>query len=171
MQSLLRGWDLGLAEVRFTQNDILDTTGATRKKWFAFGVHRDRYNREHMLRLEDESSGTQSAFALLALVFNVLDRGGVMAYDELDSDLHPHLLEPLLELFSNPETNPHRAQILFTCHMTEVLRFLQKSQVMLVEKDGLTSHAWRLDTVEGVRSDENRVAKYLAGAYGAVPRL
>ena len=94
-----------------------------------------------------------------------------MAYDELDSDLHPHLLEPLLELFSNPDTNPHRAQILFTCHMTEVLRFLQKSQVMLVEKDGLTSHAWRLDTVEGVRSDENRVAKYLAGAYGAVPRL
>jgi uncharacterized protein len=171
MQSLLRGWDLGLAEVRFTQHEILDSTGATRKKWFAFGVHRDRNNREHVLRLQDESSGTRSAFALLALVVHVLDRGGVMAYDELDSDLHPHLLEPLLELFSNPDTNPHRAQILFTCHMTEVLRFLQKSQVMLVEKDGLTSHAWRLDTVEGVRSDENRVAKYLAGAYGAVPRL
>jgi hypothetical protein len=38
-------------------------------------------------------------------------------------------------------------------------------------EDGLESRAWRLDSVEGVRSDENRVSKYLAGAYGAVPRL
>ncbi len=52
-----------------------------------------------------------------------------------------------------------------------VPRLLQKSQVVLVEKDGLESEAWRLDSMEGVRSDENRVAKYLAGAYGAVPRL
>ncbi len=48
---------------------------------------------------------------------------------------------------------------------------LQKSQILLVEKEGLNSHAWRLDSMEGVRSDENRVAKYLAGTYGAVPRL
>ena len=171
MQNLLRGWDLGLAEVRFSLHEISDSSGRMRKRWFAFGVHRDWNNREHILPLADESSGTQSAFALLALVLYVLEQGGVMAYDELDSDLHPHLLEPLLELFSNSETNPRHAQIVFSCHMTEILRFLQKSQVMLVEKDGLASHAWRLDSVEGVRIDDNRVAKYLAGAYGAIPRL
>jgi uncharacterized protein len=101
----------------------------------------------------------------------VLENGGVIAYDELESDLHPHMLGPLLDLFANPETNPHRAQIIFTCHATEVLRLLQKSQVMLVEKDGLESQAWRLDSMEGVRIDDNRAAKYLAGAYGAIPRL
>jgi hypothetical protein len=43
---------------------------------------------------------------------------------------------------------------------------------MLVEKDeNCESTAWRLDEVEGVRNDDNFYAKYMAGAYGAVPRL
>lgn len=171
MRNLLVQWDLGLSDVMFRQHEITDPNGETTKEWFAFGVHRDGKHKTHLLPFAEESSGTKAAFAMLALILTVLEQGGVIAYDELDSDLHPHILEPLLELFSNSETNPHNAQIIFTCHMVEVLRLLQKSQVMLVEKDGLESRAWRLDSVEGVRSDENRVSKYLAGAYGAVPRL
>jgi hypothetical protein len=42
----------------------------------------------------------------------------------------------------------------------------------LVEKDkNCQSEAWRLDEVKGVRSDDNLYAKYMAGAYGAVPEL
>jgi predicted ATPase len=171
MRNLLVQWDLGLSDVMFRQHEITDPNGETTKEWFAFGVHRDGKHKTHLLPFAEESSGTKAAFAMLALILTVLEQGGVIAYDELDSDLHPHILEPLLELFSNSETNPHNAQIIFTCHMVEVLRLLQKSQVMLVDKDGLESRAWRLDSVEGVRSDENRVSKYLAGAYGAVPRL
>jgi predicted ATPase len=107
----------------------------------------------------------------LGIFLPVLDRGGVIAYDELESDLHPHMLEPLLDLFSNAETNPHHAQIIFTCHAVGVLQLLQKAQVVLVEKDGLESQAWRLDSMDGVRIDDNRVAKYDSGAYGAIPRL
>ena len=125
----------------------------------------------HLLPFAYESSGTKAAFNLLAHFLTVLENGGVIAFDELESDLHPHMLEPLLDLFSNEETNPKNAQIIFTCHSVEVLRLMQKSQTILVEKDGLQSHAWRLDSMEGVRADDNRVAKYLAGAYGAVPRL
>jgi hypothetical protein len=171
MRALLAKWDLGLTDVMFQQHDIPDPSGETKKEWFAFGVHRESKDKTHLLPFAEESSGTKAAFALLAVFLSVLEQGGVIAYDELDSDLHPHMLEPLLDLFSSKETNPHDAQIVFTSHVVEVLRLLQKCQVMLVEKDGLESHAWRLDTVEGVRSDENRVAKYLSGAYGAVPRL
>ena len=54
----------------------------------------------------------------------------------------------------------------------EVLNILHKSQVMLVEKNEYNeSTAWRLDSVEGIRSDDNFYAKYMAGAYGAVPQL
>jgi AAA15 family ATPase/GTPase len=101
----------------------------------------------------------------------VLAGGGVMAYDELDSDLHPLMMPTLLDLFANDETNPYHAQILFTTHQIDVLRLLQKSQVMIVEKDGLESQAWRLDELEDVSGDENRVARYMAGAYGGIPRL
>jgi hypothetical protein len=171
MVALLRQWDLGISDVTLHEIEIPDQGGEKKKQWFALGLHRDAKNNIHTLPFVQESSGTQSAFELMALFLPALDNGGVVAWDELDSDLHPHLLQALLEMFADSETNPHRAQIIFTCHAVEVLRLLQKPQIMLVEKHGLESHAWRLDTVDGVRSDENRVAKYLSGAYGAVPRL
>ncbi|MDP1672971.1 MAG: ATP-binding protein, partial [Burkholderiales bacterium] len=74
--------------------------------------------------------------------------------------------------FSNPETNPRHAQLLFTCHAIEVLNLVGKSQVMLVEKDqNCESSACRMDAVQGIRSDDNFYAKYMAGAYGAVPNF
>ena len=82
------------------------------------------------------------------------------------------MLEPIIDLFASAETNPYNAQLLFTCHAIEILNLLNKSQVILVEKDTLCeSAAWRLDSMEGVRSDDNLYAKYMAGAYGAVPQL
>ncbi|MEI2642189.1 MAG: hypothetical protein V9G10_07610 [Candidatus Nanopelagicales bacterium] len=49
---------------------------------------------------------------------------------------------------------------------------LHKSQVMLVEKnESNESSAWRMDSVTDIRSDDNFYAKYMAGAYGAVPQL
>ncbi len=82
------------------------------------------------------------------------------------------MLEPILDLFANPASNPHGGQLLFTCHAMEVLNIIHKSQVMLVEKNtNNESNAWRLDSVEGIRGDDNFYAKYMAGAYGAVPQL
>jgi uncharacterized protein len=174
MRQLLARWDLGLTDVvihEYESADPSDPSGSTKqKRWFPFGVHRDKKN-QYTLPFYEESSGTRSAFTLLVSVLAVLAGGGVLAYDELDSDLHPMMLPPLLDLFSNPDTNPNLAQILFTTHQVDVLRLLQKSQVVIVEKDELESHAWRLDELEGVRSDENRVARYLAGAYGGIPRF
>jgi predicted ATPase len=172
MRDLLAKWDLGLEDVTIREHEIPDATGAVKSLWLAYGVHRDlARGKEYSLPFAHESSGTQAAFTLLAEILVALEAGGLVVWDELESDLHPHMLEPLLDLFSKPQTNPHNAQIIFTCHAVEVLRLLQKSQVMLVEKEGLESTAWRLDSLEGVRSDDNRVGRYLAGAYGAVPRL
>ena len=123
----------------------------------------------------DASAVTQldsAGLVLLHRLLPVLERGGLAVIDEFENDLHPHMLEPILGLFADDRTNPHGAQLLFTCHAMEVLNILHKSQVMLVEKDeNNESTAWRLDSVEGIRSDDNFYAKYMAGAYGAVPQL
>jgi len=117
-----------------------------------------------------ESSGTQGAFVLLSRLLPVLEFGGLAVIDEFENDLHPHMLEPILDLFANPSSNPLRAQLLFTCHAMEVLNLIHKSQVMLVEKNpDCESVASRMDAVEGIRADDNFYAKYMAGAYGAVP--
>jgi CheY-like chemotaxis protein len=92
--------------------------------------------------------------------------------DELEADLHPDMLEPLIKLFINPETNPHNAQIIFSTHSHEVMDLLDKEQIVLVEKDeACNSEAWRLDEVSGVRRSDNLYAKYRSGAYGAVPNI
>jgi uncharacterized protein len=172
MATLLRRWDLGLTDVLVKPFVSQMPAQEQQTVWLPVGVHRDRDGNAHELLFFTESGGTQSAFMLLSRLLPVLADGGIAVIDEFESELHPHMLEPLIGLFADPSTNPHRAQLLFTCHSPEVLNILHKSQVMLVEKDAACeSTAWRMDAVRGIRNDDNFYAKYMAGAYGAVPAL
>lgn len=172
MVALLTAWDMGLSDVKLRELSSQQPGQDVVRFWFPFGLHTDRAGSPRELSFVDESSGTQSAFVLLARLLPVLAQGGLAVIDEFENDLHPHMLEPILDLFANPHTNPHGAQILFTCHAMEVLNVLHKSQVMLVEKDAsCESTAWRMDAIKGIRNDDNFYAKYMAGAYGAVPQL
>lgn len=169
MSRLLSAWDLGLSGVELQEIPVNNPQGPNMKVWWPFGKHRS-HGTEFQLPFNLESSGTQGAFVLLARLLDALERGGLAVIDEFENDLHPHMLEPILDLFANPATNPNRAQLVFTCHAVEVLNLIHKSQVMLVQKDGeCESSAIRMDAVEGIRNDDNFYAKYMAGAYGAVP--
>jgi ABC-type thiamine transport system ATPase subunit len=169
MSALLQSWDLGLADVTVEMLDVPNEKGEMQKVPLPFGMHRHG-DRTARLPLFQESSGTQSAFVLLSRLLPVLRDGGLAVIDEFEADLHPHMLMPILDLFFSPETNPNNAQVIFTCHSVEVLNLLHKSQVTLVQKDeACGSEAWRLDSVRGVRNDDNLYAKYMAGAYGAIP--
>jgi predicted ATPase len=171
MAGILASWDLGLADVRIEKRQISQADGHTEDVFVPVGVHRVQ-GQDHSLLMVNESSGTQGAFVLLAHMLPVLASGGVALLDEMEADLHPHMLTPILDLFFSPKTNPHGAQLIFTSHSMEVLGELHKGQVLLVEKDtDCNSQAWRLDSVKGVRADDNLYAKYMAGAYGGVPQL
>ncbi len=171
MANLLRQWDLGLSDVRLEKHVITRENGTTEEIHLPFGIHRIG-SKEHALMFLHESSGTQGAFILLSRILPALQHGGLVVVDELEADLHPHMLTPILDLFFSPHTNPHNAQIIFTSHSIEVLSLLHKAQVVLTEKDkDGESTAWRLDSVKGVRADDNLYAKYMAGAYGAIPQL
>ena len=171
MSRLLASWDLGLIGVELKEIASATQQNPAKTVWVPFGKHVSR-DTEASLPFALESSGTQGAFVLLSRLLQALEIGGLAVIDEFENDLHPHMLEPILDLFSNPDSNPHNAQLIFTSHAVEVLNLLHKSQVMLVEKDqNCESSACRLDAVEGIRNDDNFYAKYMAGAYGAVPRL
>jgi len=169
MEALLSSWDLGLAGVELQEVTVTNPDGTEQKVWVPFGKH---ISKQHQFGLSFalESSGTQSAFVLLSRILPTLEVGGLAVIDEFENDLHPHMLEPILDLFANPATNPYNAQLLFSCHAMEVLNLVHKSQVMLVEKDeDCESTAVRMDRVRGIRNDDNYYAKYMAGAYGATP--
>ncbi|MDR5899438.1 ATP-binding protein [Halomonas vilamensis] len=164
-------FDLGLNSVDIRELTARDDTGQEKEIFLPFGTHTAEDGRSFELSFFEESSGTQSAFVLLEPILNTLQNGGVAVIDEIDNDLHPHLVPHLLEWFEFDHTNPHQAQLIFTCHTPEVLNLLQKHQIYLVEKHNQLSEAWRLDDMAGLRADDNLYAKYMAGGLGATPEL
>ncbi|EMP54581.1 abortive infection protein [Marinobacter santoriniensis NKSG1] len=171
MVRAIQEFDLGLRGVDIEEQQATTPDGKTETVYVPVGLHRDANGKEFRLSFFDESNGTQSAFVVLEHVLKTLCRGGCAVIDEIDNDLHPHLIPRILDWFRFEHTNPNNAQLIFSCHTPEILNRLQKHQVYLCEKHNQHSEAWRLDEMEGLRADDNLYAKYMAGALGAVPEI
>ncbi len=163
-------FDLGIHDIEYKPQKITDDQGREIEFDFPFASHKCEKG-EFALPLFEESSGTKALFVMLRRVMPVLHYGGIAILDEIDNDLHPHMLPVILNWFKHKETNQHDAQLIFTCHTPEVLNILKKHQIYLVEKEDLLSEAWRLDEMVGIRADDNLYAKYQAGALGAIPNV
>jgi AAA15 family ATPase/GTPase len=169
MNKIICELDLGISSVKINEIEVPTEEDKIQKMYLPVGVHKDNDGRGFELPFFDESSGTKSLFVQLRRILPILEVGGIAIIDELDNDLHPHMLPILIELFKFEHTNPNNAQIIFTCHTPEILNILKKHQIYLVEKENLKSEAWRLDEMSGLRSDDNLYAKYYAGSLGATP--
>lgn len=170
IEGRLKAADLGISALVIREVDaLIEKSGETRKVAMPFVKHRSGKG-EFEMPLTHESAGTKRLFVLLRTFLPVLTEGGVAVIDEMESDLHPHLIPTLLDLFVDPHTNPKRAQLLFTCHHMEILNLLSKEQIVFVEKDeDNVSHVRRLSDIKGVRREENFFANYNAGRYDAIP--
>ena len=169
-EQLLCQFDTGISKINFAPVIMVDENKKQKEVLMPMGVHQHDDQAIEFL-FTDESNGTRSAFILLGMILPVLESGGMAIIDEIDNDLHPHLLPHLIDLFKFEHTNPHQAQLIFSCHTPEVLNILKKHQIYLVQKENQESEAWRLDEVVGVRADDNLYAKYMAGAFDAVPNV
>lgn len=174
VERLLRVWDLGLSGLSIREAEVVQNVldpDVKQKVWMPYGRHAS-HGQDFELPFFLESNGTKSAFSLLSFLLPTLNKGGLAVIDEFESDLHPHMLAAILDLFASQRTNPHNAQLVFTSHAIEVLNLLDKQQVMLVEKNAdCESTALRLNQISGVRGDVSLYGKYMAGAFGAVPHL
>lgn len=170
MQEMLKSWDFGLAGVQMHEVTI-NLPESVQKRWIPIGVHKVD-GEEFKLSFEFESGGTRSAYILLAQIIPVLEKGGIAVIDEIEAELHPNVLNEILSLFLMDSTNPEKAQLIFTTHAIQVIDRLDKNQIIFTEKQpNQTSEAFALSEIKGVRPDENYLAKYKAGAYGALPTL
>jgi hypothetical protein len=166
--ALLRFADLGINEVQMT--DALDPRLARKRVQL---VHRAG-GQDLAFDLREESAGTRMWFYLIGPVLNVLREGRVLLFDEIDASLHPKLSARLLELFQDPKTNRHGAQLLFTTHDTSLLNHLNRDEAWLTEKgdDGATTLTALAEFgSDKVRRSLNLEKAYLAGRFGAVPEL
>lgn len=127
-----------------------------------------------------ESAGTNKVFALSAPILESLDDGVTLVVDELDSKMHTKLSERLIQMFNNPEENPHGAQLVFTAHDTNLLsnELLRRDQIWFTKKDAvenssiyslLKAHEESVKLSHAPRNDSNYQKNYVQGEYGAVP--
>ncbi|HLS79698.1 MAG TPA: ATP-binding protein [Nocardia sp.] len=64
--------------------------------------------------ITDESSSTLALLRLLPVMLDALDTGRVLAVDDIGAGLSGDQTDRLIQLFQNPETNSHGAQLVFT---------------------------------------------------------
>ena len=126
------------------------------------------------LDLTEESLGTQHLFYLSTILKSAFEKGETIIIDEIDSSLHPLLVNFIVGLFHNPEENKNNAQLIFSTHDTNLLSLdiFRRDQIYFAEKNSRTgeSELYSLDEFP-VRKTENIRSGYLQGRYGAIPFL
>ena len=135
-------------------------------------IHQKANGENVVFDLEDESDGTKKIFGLAGPWLEALHKGHVLIVDELQDNLHPKLLEFLVNLFHNPALNKYGAQLLFALHDTAILNqeILRRDQIWLCEKNNKQSSVLTpLTDFKVIKGRENIEVNYLAGRYGAIP--
>jgi len=126
-----------------------------------------------------ESAGTNKVFNISGLIFDVLNNGGVLVVDQLDSSLHPLLTLAISRLFNSEIENTKNAQLIFTTHDTNLFSYgkYRRDQIYFVEKNKYgASDLYSLveyREVDGakVRKDRSFESVYIQGRYGAIPYI
>lgn len=126
------------------------------------------------INLNDESRGIKKVFELSGPVFDILRKGQVLIYDELETSLHPYMVLKLIKLFKNSKININNAQLIFSTHDTNLLDLdlFRRDQIWFSEKNNmLSTDIYSLSDLKNIRKDENIEKGYILGKYGSVPFL
>jgi hypothetical protein len=197
--SLLRAADIGVLDVKLVPKELASRAAfpsragpdvlTTAPHWprreragtldheLRFRHQTEDGSTEVWLPLSAESAGTITLVNLAADLLFALERGDLLAIDELEASLHPMLALEIVRLFNDPNQNPRGAQLIFTTHDTNLLGgildepALRRDQVWFTEKDrGGATHLYPLTDFHP-RKEENLERGYLQGRYGAIPFL
>lgn len=156
----IRRIDLGIDQVQ-----ILAENGAPVASFAHTGL-------DQPIRMPLESHGTQQFFRIYPTIHRALSIGGIAVVDELDVAIHPAVLPEILRWFSDPNRNPHGAQLWMSCHAVSLLDDFLKEEVLICEKSASgATHVYGLGDIKGIRRQENFLQNYLGGVYGGVPSI
>ena len=116
---------------------------------------------------KNESEGTIKYFSLAYPIIDALDNGKRLIIDEFDSKMHPLLTSKIISLFNSSETNPHRAQLIFTTHDTNLLNagLFRRDQIWFTQKDRYGATELYSLVEYKVRNSAPYEREYLMGKY------
>jgi AAA15 family ATPase/GTPase len=118
----------------------------------------------------EESEGTKNLFHMMLGIIDIIRNGRTLLMDGIDTSLHPHLVEYIINMFNRS----NHAQLIYTTHNTHLLNtdFQRRDQVYFVNKreDGC-SELYSLYNFKDFRDNYDMEKAYLQGRFDAIPYL
>lgn len=159
-----------LAVMTMVGNEALQTDLRFKHRFFDTDGSESEIDLPHLF----ESEGTRKLFSIIGPIIEVLQKGGTLVVDELDTKLHHDISTWLVELFHDPDQNRYGAQLIFNSHNQLLLdqSLFRRDQVWFTEKDPGTGASELYSLAEfGERKDRDIQKAYQLGRYGAIPAI
>ncbi|MET1069915.1 MAG: ATP-binding protein [Pseudomonas prosekii] len=180
LRDFLRDVDIPVSAIQLNIEDVAvqSTRKLTLKEFFA-AAQKDKVTLTHSSLLgkaefdfSEESGGTKNliGFWLPWFMINHADGSGILSVDELDSSLHPSIVDDLIEkhLESGLDT-----QLIFTTHDTHLMNAttLRRDQFWITERDanGATC-LFSVHDFEGCEGEDIE-QRYFDGRYRGLPLI
>ncbi|MBD5339824.1 MAG: ATP-binding protein [Bacteroides sp.] len=144
------------------------------KKFSFLHTVRNQNGLEHyQMSLDHQSEGTRRLLGVEAAVYDLIHKGSFLMVDEMDSSLHPDLMEYILRQFLLESTD---SQLLITTHYDGILRkiddLIRKDNIWFTEKDNAgISHLYSLVEFKGLNKITHIDRAYRNGMFGAIPEM
>ena len=124
------------------------------------------------LPLSLQSDGTQRVFGLSGGILKTIEQNAFLTIDEIESKLHPRLIEFVLEKFLRESK---QAQMLVTTHYDGLLEeddLLRNDSIWFTEKqDDASTNLYCLSDFKAVNRITSLQKAYKYGKFGAVPNI
>jgi AAA15 family ATPase/GTPase len=170
LREILRHFDIGLSDI---ETKRIDPTGAQDRILYQVIARHDCNDVQIRWPFEEESDGTQQLLILADQMLIAFEDGSLMLKDELEASVHPQITRAIIRMFQNPETNPKRAQLIFTSHdhTLQGEQLLRRDQIWYTRKR--PDHSTELYGLSEFkeRNDRDIAKAYMEGRYGAIPIL
>jgi AAA15 family ATPase/GTPase len=121
------------------------------------------------MQINEESDGTIAFIVTIAKIIDALRNNKILIIDEIDTSLHPILVESIIYLFT--EMKHSRAQLIFSSHCPFLFdqNILRRDELWLVDKNDYGESTLISAAEFSARGDGNLVKQYMEGRFGGIP--
>ncbi|MFO7789766.1 MAG: ATP-binding protein [Bacteroidales bacterium] len=169
MLDKIKGLDIPKEEInRIEKTGKIDLS----RTEFFHNVNEEGENKEYPLLKNLQSEGTLRIFGLSAAVYKAIEQNAFLAIDEIESKLHPHLIEYLIEEFLKESK---QSQLLVATHYDNLFDqddLLRKDNFWFTEKkENGSTDLYALKDFTGLNRISSLQKAYKFGKFGATPDL
>lgn len=143
------------------------------KTQFLHTVENERGIEEYVLPFRLQSEGTLRTIEVETAIYEAIKENAFIAIDEIESSLHPDLVEFIIEQFLKTKSE---SQLLVTTHYDSLLDtvndLIRKDSVWFTEKDASGNTAlYSLVDFKGLNKTSSFKKSYRNGKFGALPNI